>query len=94
MLATASNNLRGAPTTTVAELQDVLADRARGYHDLTVRAGQLRYDGDLGLLEVQATANTACALSRSINWQPSSASLAATCRSRRGNFAPRTSTSG
>lgn len=53
MLATASNNLRAAPTTTVAELQDVLADRARGYHDITVRAGQLRYDGDLGMLEVQ-----------------------------------------
>jgi hypothetical protein len=52
MLATQSNNLRAAPTTTVAELQDSLADRARGYHDLIVRASQLRYDGDLGMLEV------------------------------------------
>lgn len=53
MLATQTNNLRAAPTTTVAELQDMLADRARGYHDLTVRAGQLRYDPDVGMLEVQ-----------------------------------------
>jgi hypothetical protein len=53
MLATQTNNLRAAPTTTVAELQDALADRARGYHDLTIRAGQLRYDGDIGMLEVQ-----------------------------------------
>jgi len=53
MLATASNNLRAAPTTTVADLQDVLADRARGYHDLTVRAQQLRYDADTGMIEVQ-----------------------------------------
>jgi hypothetical protein len=53
MLATASNNLRSAPTATVAELQDVLADRARGHHDLTVRAGELRYDPELGMIEVQ-----------------------------------------
>lgn len=53
MLATRTNNLRKAPTTTVAELQDVLADRARGHHDLTVRAGQLRYDPELGMIEVQ-----------------------------------------
>lgn len=53
MLATRTNNLRAAPTTTVAELQDVLADRARGYHDLTVRASQLRYDPEFGTIEVQ-----------------------------------------
>lgn len=53
MLATRTNNLRAAPTTTVAELQDVLADRARGHHDITVRAGQLRYDPELGTIEVQ-----------------------------------------
>lgn len=53
MLATRTNNLRAAPTTTVAELQDALADRARGHHDITVRAGQLRYDPELGMVEVQ-----------------------------------------
>lgn len=53
MLATRTNNLRAAPTTTVAELQDVLTDRARGFHDVTVRAGQLRYDPELGMIEVQ-----------------------------------------
>jgi hypothetical protein len=40
MHATRTNNLRAAPTTTVAELQDVLADRARSYHDITSHAGQ------------------------------------------------------
>ncbi|MCA8936477.1 MAG: DUF932 domain-containing protein [Planctomycetes bacterium] len=53
MVATQTNNLRAAPTTTVAELQDTLADRARGHHDITVRAGQLRYDADIGAIEVQ-----------------------------------------
>lgn len=54
ILATSSiQTLRAAPTATVADLQDVLADRARGYHDLTVRAQQLRYDTDTGMIEVQ-----------------------------------------
>lgn len=37
MLAARTNNIRAAPTTTVAELQDTLADRARGYHEATIR---------------------------------------------------------
>lgn len=53
MIANRTNNLRAAPTTTVAELQDVLADRARGYHDITVRASQLRYEPELGMIEAQ-----------------------------------------
>jgi hypothetical protein len=53
MLTTQPNNLRAAPTTTVAELQDILSDRARHHHDLVVPAGQLRYDPDIGMLEVQ-----------------------------------------
>jgi hypothetical protein len=54
MLATSSiQTLRTAPTATVADLQGTLADRARGYHDLTVRAQQLRYDADTGMIEVQ-----------------------------------------
>lgn len=40
MLATRTSNLRAAPKATVAELQDVLVDRAHGYHDITSRAWQ------------------------------------------------------
>jgi RHS repeat-associated protein len=36
MLTTQPNNLRAAPTTTVAELQDILSDRARHHHDPVV----------------------------------------------------------
>jgi hypothetical protein len=53
MLATHSSTSRAAPTATVAELQDDLADQARGHHDLTVPAGQLRYDSETGMIEVQ-----------------------------------------
>ncbi len=54
MLATSSvQTLRTAPTATVADLQDVLSDRAQGYYDLTVRTQQLRYDADTGMIEVQ-----------------------------------------
>jgi hypothetical protein len=53
MLTTQTNNLRAAPTATVADLQDVLADRARSHHDMVVPAGQLRFNPDIGMLEVQ-----------------------------------------
>jgi hypothetical protein len=53
MLTIQPNNLRAAPTATVADLQDVLADRARSHHDMVVPAGQLRFNPDIGMLEVQ-----------------------------------------
>jgi hypothetical protein len=82
MLTTQPNNLRAAPTTTVAELQDILSDRARHHHDLVVPAGQLRYDPDIGMLEVQgrgeygrlgtlAEARRACTVFNPSRLQPS-----------------------
>ena len=44
MLATRTNNLRAAPTTTVAELQDILADRARGHHDTAPVAEPVQWE--------------------------------------------------
>lgn len=109
MRTLASNKLRAEPTTTVAELQDVVADRARDYHDLTVRAGQLRYDPELGMIEVQghreyglhrrarSTWPSRRLLSRpwrSTRLRPSSACLPSIYASAHGSRGPRASTTG